>query len=123
MRKIYALTRENAQLKALIAEQKNYPHVNDYIAQQYAEIQRLRGIVCEQKDVIEKQQDMFDEWQLHCQDLVCNCTEQSALIEKLGSYLRKAAKAYSRSHCEMICDEALAELAAWKSNVIQPDPA
>jgi len=41
--------------------------------------------------------------------------EQSALIEKLGSYLRKAAKSYSSSHCEMICDEALTELAAWRA--------
>ena len=119
MRKIYALTRENAQLKALIAEQKNYPHVNDYIAQQYAEIQRLRGIVCEQKDVIEKQQDMFDEWQLHCQDLVSNVSDLSALIEKLGDALRKEAQIYVENDPEdgppEDMAEALAELAVWRA--------
>ena len=89
---IESLTRENAQLRAVIAEQK---------------------------DVIEKQQDMFDEWQLHCQDLVSNVSDLSALIEKLGDALRKEAQIYVENDPEdgppEDMAEALAELAVWRA--------
>lgn len=73
------LERENAQLKAVIADQKNYPHVNDYIAQQYAEIQRLRGVIAEQKETV-RQADL----------VLAEQKEQAELIEKMAKALNDA---------------------------------
>ena len=88
LKKIADLTRENAQQRAVIAEQN---------------------------ETIEAYTTKHNNDESFIQKLFFQYAEQSALIEKLGEALT-ALVCYSRERCcgLLIADEALAELAAWR---------
>lgn len=100
------LQRENAQLRAVIAEQKNCKQGNDFGAQQYEELRRLHAAIAEQKETIETMRGVSEchaidlrerdgaikHWSKKASELFAKNTEQKETIESLTLWANEVAK-------------------------------